>query len=296
MVKLLSESAPAKINLFLRVVGRRPDGYHELDSVFLPVSLSDRVTLAIRPDAPSRVSIRCDDAALPTDDRNLAVRAANAFMAGFGIEMDIAIELRKRIPMGAGLGGGSSDAGAVLRMLAALCRIDDSTRLAEIAVRLGADVPFFLNPMPARVGGIGEQLTPLPSLPDLSFVIAVPPLETPTAAVYRALRPEDWSGPASEEDIRAIIEGGIEPRLLVNDLAKPAMAQWPAIASLKAILEEAGAYGAAMTGSGCGVFGIFDSLSRAETAANEVRRRAPDSRVYAVSTTNPQDQVNRLRM
>ena len=283
MVKLLGENAPAKINLFLRVVGRRPDGYHELDSVFLPVSLCDRVTIAIRPGVSGRVSIRCDDAALPTDDRNLAVRAANAFMAGFGIEMDIAIELRKRIPMGAGLGGGSSDAGAVLRMLAALCRIDDSARLAEIAVRLGADVPFFLNPMPARVGGIGEQITPLPSLPDLSFVIAVPPLEAPTAAVYRALLPEDWSGPASNEDMCAIIEGRTEPRLLVNDLAKPAMARWPAIASLKAMVEDAGARGAAMTGSGCGVFGIFDSLSRAEAAAVEVRLRAPDSRVYAIS-------------
>jgi 4-diphosphocytidyl-2-C-methyl-D-erythritol kinase len=283
MVKLLSESAPAKINLLLRVVGRRSDGYHELDSVFVPVSLHDRVTIMVRPGAPRRVTIRCDGATLLDDDRNLAVRAANAFMTGFGIELEAAIELRKEIPMGAGLGGGSSDAGAVLRMLAALCRIGDSARLAEIALGLGADVPFFLDPRPARVGGIGERIMPLPSLPDLNFVIAVPPLEAPTDVVYRALRAEDWSGPASADEIRAIVEGRIEPRLLVNDLAKSAMAMWPAIASLKAVLENAGARAAAMTGSGCGVFGIFDSPSQARAAAAEVRARAPDSRVYAVS-------------
>lgn len=284
MVKLLSESAPAKINLFLRVVGRRSDGYHELDSVFVPVSLHDRVTIALRPGAGRQVTIRCDDAALPADDRNLAMRAANAFMAGFGIDLEIAIELRKEIPMGAGLGGGSSDAGAVLRMLATLCRIADSARLAEIALGLGADAPFFLAPKPARIGGIGERIMPLPSLPDLSFVIAVPPLEAPTAAVYRALRPEDWSGPASAADMRALIAGRIEPRLLVNDLAKPAMVQWPAIASLKTTLEDVGARATAMTGSGSAVFGIFEGLPEAEMAAAKLRRRTPDSRVYAVST------------
>jgi 4-diphosphocytidyl-2-C-methyl-D-erythritol kinase len=283
MVKLLSESAPAKINLFLRVIGRRADGYHELDSIFAPVSLCDCVTIAIRPGAAARVTLRCDGAGLPADDRNLAVRAANAFMAGFGIEAEITIDLRKEIPIGAGLGGGSSDAGAVLRMLATLCRVADSARLAGIAVNLGADVPFFLNPAPARVGGIGERITPLPSIPDLSLVIAAPPIEVPTAAVFRALRPEDWSGPADDDDVRAICEGRIESRLLVNDLAKPAMAQWPIIASLKAMLENAGARAAAMSGSGGAVFGVFETPARAEAAAVEVRRNAPDSRIYAVS-------------
>lgn len=284
MLKLLSENAPAKINLFLRVIGRRPDGYHELDSVFVPVSLHDRVTIAIRPGAPARVVLRCHGAELPTDDRNLAARAANRFLAGFGIEADVAIDLWKSIPAGAGLGGGSSDAGAVLRMMAALCRIDDSARLAGIALGLGADVPFFLQPHPARIGGIGERITPIPSPPDLSVVIAVPPLEVPTADVYRALHAEDWSGPASAEDIRAIAEGRIEQALLVNDLAKPAIARWPVIGTIERLLREVGARAAAMTGSGAGVFGIFDGPSQAEAAAIEVRRRAPDSRVYAVST------------
>jgi 4-diphosphocytidyl-2-C-methyl-D-erythritol kinase len=283
MVKLLSERAPAKINLFLRVVGRRPNGYHELDSVFVPVSLCDNVTITVRPGVARRVTLRCDSAALPNDERNLAVRAANAFMAGFGIEAEIAIDLRKKIPMSAGLGGGSSDAGAVLRMLAALLRTGDSARLADIAIKLGADVPFFLNPTSARVAGIGERITPLPPLPNLSLIIAVPPIEVATAAIYRALRSEDWSGPASAEDIQAICEGRIEPRLLVNDLAKPAMAQWPIIASIKSILEDTGACAAAMSGSGGAVFGVFDNPARAEAAAVEVRRRFFDARVYAVS-------------
>jgi 4-diphosphocytidyl-2-C-methyl-D-erythritol kinase len=295
MIKLLSDSAPAKINLFLRVVGRRPDGYHELDSVFLPISLHDRVTIAMRPDARASVILRCHGAALPADERNLAARAAHAFLTGFGIEAEVAIDLWKAIPVGAGLGGGSSDAGAVLRMLAALCRIDNPARLAEIALGLGADVPFFLNPAPARVGGIGERITPLPMVLDLNLVVAVPPLEVSTADVYRALRPEHWSGPTTPGAMHALAEGRIERDLLVNDLAKPAMARWPAIATAEKLLREVGARAASMTGSGGGVFGIFDGAAQAEAAAIEVRRRAPDFRVYAVSTLGPVSQTSRLR-
>jgi len=157
MVKLLRESAPAKINLFLRVTGRRLDGYHELDSVFVPVSIYDRLDIELRPARCSSVQLWCDSDAVPADERNLAVRAANAFLAEFGIQAEVLINLHKEIPVGAGLGGGSSDAGAVLRMMAALCGVDQSASLLTVAMRLGADVPFFLNPTPSRVRGIGER-------------------------------------------------------------------------------------------------------------------------------------------
>src|ERR1700732_4035054 len=120
MVKLFSAFAPAKINLFLRVTGRRADGYHELDSIFIPISISDRVTIEIRPAAVSTVSLRCDLPSLGDPESNLATRAARAYLDEFGISAQVMIDLRKVIPVGAGLGGGSSDAGTVLRMMASM--------------------------------------------------------------------------------------------------------------------------------------------------------------------------------
>jgi 4-diphosphocytidyl-2-C-methyl-D-erythritol kinase len=278
MVKLCSAFAPAKLNLFLRVTGRRADGYHELDSIFVPITLGDRISIEARPSSERRVTLCGSFGDLPADRRNLAVRAALDFMAEFAVTAEVLIDLRKAIPAGAGLGGGSSDAAAVLLMMAALFRPelpDASARLAQVALKIGADVPFFLNPVPARVTGIGERIAPLGDLPQLAIVVAVPPIEVPTAAVFRDLHPDDWSGAAPDADVRAIMTGATHPHLFVNDLARVAMARFPAIADAKAHVEAAGARAAAMTGSGAGVFGIFDSPAAAEAAVVEIRRRDP---------------------
>ena len=284
MVKLLAESAPAKINLFLRVVGRRPDGYHELDSIFVPVSLCDRVRIEMRPSRITSITVRCDRDDLPAGDRNLAWRAAAAFTAEFGIAAEILIDLRKRIPVGAGLGGGSSDAGAVLRMMAALCHVAQPDRLASVAAAIGADVPFFLNPRAARVRGIGERITPLKSMPNLDLVIGLPPFEMSTAEVFRELRAEEWSGPAPAQDLEAIAFGRIGRETLVNDLERAAIRRCPAIAELKAILQNVGAIAAAMTGSGSAVFAIFPDAAAASRAGQEASRRAPDSRFIVAAS------------
>jgi len=284
MVKLLSDNAPAKINLYLRVTGRREDGYHQLDSVFVLIELYDKLNTEVCPGAARIVELRCDAGALPVDEGNLAFRAARDFLNEFRIDAQVLVDLHKRIPVGAGLGGGSSDAGAVLRMLAAMCRINDSERLGAIALRLGADVPFFLNPVAARVRGIGERIEPLGRIPELRLVIAVPPVEVSTAEVFGALKPEQWSGPASAEDVNSILQGQIAPALLVNDLAQAAMAKFPVIAQLKELLEVSGATAAAMTGSGGAVFGVYPSTQAAEAAAREVASRAPGARVFATRT------------
>jgi len=278
MVKLISAFAPAKLNLFLHVTGRRADGYHELDSVFIPITLGDRIALEVRPSPRPVVALRGSFGDLPADDRNLAVRAALDFMTEFAVTAEVLIELRKAIPAGAGLGGGSSDAAAVFLMMAALFRresIDEPERLARVAVKIGADVPFFLNPVPARVTGIGEHIAPLGVSPQLALVVAVPRIEVNTAVVFRELKPVDWSGAAADEDVRAIMTGGVSPRLFVNDLARLAMERWPEIARVKERLEEVGASAAAMTGSGAGVFGIFASPAEAQNAAAALRRRDP---------------------
>lgn len=283
MVKLLRESAPAKINLFLRVTGRRHDGYHELDSVFVPISIYDRLDIELRPARIAAVRLCCDSNTIPADERNLAFRGAREFLTEFSIRAEVLINLHKEIPAGAGLGGGSSDAGAVLRMMAKLCGIPQSASLLTVAMRLGADVPFFLNPIPARVRGIGEQSEALGRIEKPFLLIAVPPVEVPTALVFRGLRPEHWSGPAPERDILAIIQGRIGREHLVNDLEQVAIAQWPEIGEVKKLLEAVGARAAAMTGSGGGVFGIFDSSGEASRACHEISRRAPQVRTFIAS-------------
>ena len=284
MVKLLGALAPAKINLFLRVTGQRANGYHELDSVFLPLALSDRVGLAFRSAPDCVVQLRCDWPELGPAAENLAVRAAYAFMQEFAIRGEVSIDLRKSIPAGAGLGGGSSDGATVLRLLAELFGVADADRLAALALSLGADVPFFLTAAPARVRGIGERIEPLRDFRPFALVVAVPPLTVSTAAVFAGLRSEDWSGPASDEALAAMAAGSIAPGLLVNDLAAVAIKQWPLIAELKTMVEACGAAGASMTGSGGAVFGIFATPAAAETAAEQVRRRYPAVRVFATTT------------
>jgi len=145
-------------------------------------------------------------------------------------------------------------------------------------------VPFFLNPIPARVGGIGERITPLAGVPQFSLVIAVPAVEVYTAEVFAGLDRSRWSGPAPAENVGKILRGEIAPGLLVNDLGPVAMAKWPLIADLKRMLEEAGALAAAMTGSGGAVFGIFPDVQAAETAAQKVALRAPEARVFSLKT------------
>ena len=287
MVTELSGRACAKINLFLRVTGRRGDGYHELDSVFLPLSLADEIRLEIRAADEPSVSVNCNLPELARSKDNLAARAARSFMSEFDLVADVSIDLKKHIPVGAGLGGGSSDAATVLCMMAAAAQLTDDDaagRLHRIALTLGADVPFFLDPQPSRVTGIGERIVSIEGVPSMPIVIAVPPFEVSTAAIFRALEPAGWSGEASDEHIEAIMRGEISPEFLVNDLAAVAIAQFPEIRRLKGLLEDSGARAAQMSGSGGAVFGVFESAEEAESAATKIRRRAPFATVIATST------------
>src|SRR5579863_2095028 len=197
-VRLLAERAPAKINVYLRVVGKRDDGYHLLDSVFLPIDFSDRVHVEVRTSTRRAVTLRCDEASLADIDMNLASRAAQLFLDEFNLSGEVRIELFKKIPAGAGLGGGSSDAGTVIRSLARLFHIDSPARIAKIAASLGADVPFFLDPRPARIGGIGEKISPLENPVAIPLVIAMPAFATSTGAVFKSVKRENWSGAAPD--------------------------------------------------------------------------------------------------
>jgi 4-diphosphocytidyl-2-C-methyl-D-erythritol kinase len=186
-------AAPAKLNLYLEVIGRRSDGFHELETVFQTIGLADEVEVAVRDG--SGITLACDEPGIPGDARNLAWRAAERYAAGKTPGCAIDIRLVKRIPHGAGLGGGSSDAAAVLRALAVLLPgWHDAAGLAEIAAALGSDVPFFLMGGTAWGGGRGERLVALPDLPRLPVTVLMPSATLPTPAVFAALR-DDERGP-----------------------------------------------------------------------------------------------------
>jgi 4-diphosphocytidyl-2-C-methyl-D-erythritol kinase len=287
MVTELTGRACAKINLFLRVTGRRGDGYHELDSIFLPISLVDEIRLEIREASEPAVTVNCSLPELARIQNNLAARAARSFMKEFDLAADVSIDLEKHIPVGAGLGGGSSDAATILCMMAAAAQLTDDEsagRLRRIALMLGADVPFFLDPRPSRVTGIGERIAALESVPPIPIVIVAPPFEVSTAAIFRALEPAGWSGAAPAAHLDAIARGKVAQEHLVNDLAPVAIAQFPEILRLKGLLEDSGARAAQMSGSGGAVFGVFDSTDEAEIAATKIRKRAPFATVIAATT------------
>jgi 4-diphosphocytidyl-2-C-methyl-D-erythritol kinase len=265
-------SAPAKINLSLSIVGRRRDGYHELDSVVAPVDLYDEVAVTVSPSAAPEVLVRCTPpAAAPGGDENLVVRAARVFLRRMRLGARILIALTKRIPIGAGLGGGSSDAAAVLRCLNALAaRPTSDDELAGWGLELGADVPLFLFGRPARMRGIGERLDPVEVDTKRSLVIAFSGIALDTAAVY-AKHDDLLTTSNALHSIRSLTSGREALRHMQNDLEAAAVHLQPELRRLKERLSTLGAAGAAMTGSGSAMFGWWESRVEADAAASQLR-------------------------
>ena len=275
--------APAKLNIRLKITARRPDGYHELVSIMVPVGLYDRLELQITPFR--RVEISCKGFSAPADEENLACRAATAFFVYTGMNHGLSIKLTKNIPVSAGLGGGSSDAACVLKALnqALSCPLT-AKELAELALDLGADVPFFLKERPCIARGIGEILEPIEKWPELWYVIIMPHIRVSTSWVYRKLNlsPSDRSKEiklTNDEYQYNITNLKEDPfvisRILDNDLEKVTAARYPVIESRKESLIKAGAEGALMSGSGPSVFGVFKSEEKAHQAKTSLADSNP---------------------
>jgi 4-diphosphocytidyl-2-C-methyl-D-erythritol kinase len=295
----LTLHAPGKINLGLRVLGRRPDGYHLLESLFLPITLADTLRLALRAEPGVALALSGDCAGVPADDRNLAVRAAQAFLAEAAQPGGAALALDKRLPAPGGLGGGSSDAAAVLRGLAALLPgAVPPARLAALALALGADVPFFLAPAPALVGGIGEQILPVDGLPSLALLLAHPGQALATAAVYAAYDAgaASLTRPSPGPSIRALLAlreeagraragpiGSSLRSLVVNDLEPAASRLCPAVSEVRKEIEATGALAVSLSGSGPTVFGVYPDEATAGEAQRRIARR-PGLRTWVVRT------------
>lgn len=274
----LTLRAPAKINLCLHVLRRRPDGYHEVEMVMQAVGLYDEVTVRL---AGSGITVRCDSAAVPAGEGNIAWRAARAFLERSGHRTGVTVEMRKSIPVAAGLGGGSSDAAAVLvalnRLLGAGFSRDD---LAAMGTRLGMDVPFFLYGPTALARGRGEVLTSLPAPPKFWVLLVNPGFETSTAWVYNNLN----FGLTKKGDCTNIAGLNVSQiaRSLHNDLETVTAAAHPAIAEMEQALLDAGALGARMSGSGPTVFGIFEDEQRCWQAAQKLLKKG--WRLYPAET------------
>ena len=265
--------APAKINLRLRVVGKRKDGYHLIDTIMVPVSLYDEIEITkVKKDetsrnASARLEVICHHPLVPHGKKNLVYQAASLLMKKSGIDARLRIHIRKRIPVGAGLGGGSSDAAATLVGLNRLLRLKYSTKeLKKMASNLGADVPFFIHARPARARGIGERLSFLGKLPRLWSVILYPGFPVSTAWVYGKLRLK-LTKPHANTSINSLpVSDNALRKLLVNDLETVTVGRYPQVGLLKNKLTREGAIGALMSGTGSSVFGLFNSRQRAERA------------------------------
>lgn len=257
--------APAKINIRLKVVKKRSDGYHELVSIMVPVGLYDKIDLELIDG--NGIHISCEDPSVPSNENNLAYRAARSFLSKTGIETGISIKLTKNIPVAAGLGGGSSDAASVLLRLNEIYSDPLSiSDLHDLATPLGADVPFFLDCRPSLARGIGEILEPIDNWPEYWYVIVTPPIHVSTSWVYTNIKLELTTG--EYDYILSVLKN--EPftisHILENDLEKVTSASFPVIETLKNLLSDAGAEGAIMSGSGPSVFGLFFSFRQALTA------------------------------
>jgi 4-diphosphocytidyl-2-C-methyl-D-erythritol kinase len=272
--------ACAKLNVTLRVLGARPDGYHELRTTFQTIALHDTLT-ATQTAGPFR--LECNDPRCPVDDTNLVWRAAQLLWRARGKRGAVAgvtIRLVKRIPIGSGLGGGSSDAAAVLRGLEALWRSRlDGSELRRLARELGADVPFFLEGGTALGIDRGDVLFPLVHLPQYAAVVAIPPFGVSTRDAYAW-----WDSSGAARARRQICGAvpGLPDEELVNDLQGPVSLRHPQIGRLARRLRQLGASFSAMSGSGSAVFGLFESRSRAERAARQIS--TPPTRVVVTRT------------
>lgn len=269
--------APAKVNLYLHVVGRRADGFHLLDSLIVFAGIGD--TVEVRPSSALTFTVDGPMAAgVPATDNNLVLKAARALAAAAGIEAWADIRLIKRLPMAAGVGGGSADAAAVLRALRRLWRIDIAdAALAKIALGLGADVPVCLAGRAAFVGGIGEAIDSVPPLPRCWIVLVNPGVPASTPAVFKA-RHGAFSAPARFAEVPA--DAAAFAALLQsrrNDLTAAALTVAPDIGKVLDALERCpGILLARMSGSGATCFGLFGDSGAATEAASALNRGHPD--------------------
>lgn len=271
--------SPAKINLYLRIVGKRADGYHELETVMLPLDFGDQIALHSR---KTSITLECDDPRLPTDDSNLVLRAARKLAGAFPTGKGAKISLKKRTPLAAGLGGGSSNAAATLLGLKRLWKLDaPSEKLHSLAASMGSDINFFMAGGAALCRGRGESIEAIPCKFSGAILLVNPGFGISTKWAY-----ESWAKASTESRLtapppevslllRALAEDDLTgvSRCLFNSLEAPSIRKFPVLELIKDAMRNDGAAGTLMSGSGATVFGLFPDVKRAKVSARKVREQ-----------------------
>jgi 4-diphosphocytidyl-2-C-methyl-D-erythritol kinase len=261
-LKLIS---PAKINFGLNIISKRNDGYHDIETIFYPLPLSDKLTL----EKSIETQFKCNLKSLTADPSNLIIKAKEILEEKFKIKLNVKIELEKNIPLGAGLGGGSSNAASMLLGLNELFDLDiNETEMREIALQLGSDVPFFINPQLSYAEGRGEMLTPISFKISKPIIIINPGIHVSTSWAYSKIKPQP-----AEFNLKELTEKIFEDNISLNesvknDFEKIVFEEFPEIAELKSELYYLGAYFSLMSGSGSTIFAIFNDLNTAEKVKN----------------------------
>lgn len=293
--------AYAKINLGLDITGKREDGYHELKTVMQQIDMYDVVKLYAEAESggseeQGQILISCDDSLVPTDERNIAYKAARLLFDEFEITDAVLIEIEKNIPVSAGLAGGSTDAAAVLKGINEYFGLGLSQEeLIARGVKLGADVPFCIMGGTAYAGGVGEELVPLGVLDDYVVLVAVPDTRVSTKWAYQAY--DELAAEGGKiihpdiDQLRAAIEMedfGCIPEFLGNVLEYATIPQYPAISKVKSSLMQSGAAGALMSGSGPSVYGLFNDEDKAAKAFDvlEMFNLVPEERIFLTGFYN----------
>lgn len=280
--------ARAKINLTLDVLGKRPDGYHDVEMIMQSINLYDHIT--IRKMRAPGIKLKTNLKWLPEDGKNLAYKAAQLMTETYSIKDGILIELQKRIPVAAGLAGGSSDAAAVFVGLNALFNLNiPKKELMGLGVRLGADIPYCILRGTALARGIGEKLTKLPPMPFCYLVIAKPSINVSTAYIYKNLKLNELSlRPDTKKVIEGIEKGNLNliAKNLGNVLESVTIKEYPAIDRIKQTMVEYGALGALMSGSGPSVYGIFEEKKQAQAVSKELKLHNKAKDVFVTTIFN----------
>ena len=284
----------AKINWSLRILGKRPDGYHDVSTVLQTISLADELHFTPRSD--DRLVLACNDAAIPTDEHNLVIRAGLLLRETAGESSGVTIELNKRIPSQAGLGGASSNAAITLIALARLWKLEHLD-LPEIASRIGADVPFFLNGGRALGEGIGTKISPLVDCETKHLIVVSPKARVATAAAYKAVDARSLTSSDSDPILTVSFEEPIpsdcDLSALHNDFEGVIFEIEPEIERAKTALLKSGANAALLAGSGSSVFGIFANNDARQTALERLECE-PGWRVYPCETLARNDYLKRI--
>jgi 4-diphosphocytidyl-2-C-methyl-D-erythritol kinase len=284
--------APAKVNLFLEVLGKRPDGYHEIVTCMAAIDLFDTLEFAAasargsKEESATEICLTCEGAALDTGPNNLVCRAAGLLRKHAGVQRGARIRLQKRIPIGAGLAGGSSDAAATLCGLNELWKLDlPRDELTRLAAQLGSDIPFFLTGNAAWCTGRGEVVAPFKLKEPLHLLLANPGVELSTAAVYKNVQVP--GEPQAPEAMKAALQSGNPAavgRALFNRLQEPAELLCREVADLRELCEQLRPQGHLMSGSGSSYFALGRDRADVERMAEVVRAQRPQTKVFTVKT------------